>query len=63
MEISGRPANRSLSRTPTSVAKIAADAESMTDGSIVSAPTEPCGSTTTLTPAFVPAAANASAAM
>ncbi len=48
--ITGRPANRSMSRTPTSVAKIAADAPAMIAGSIGVTLPEPCGSTWTRRP-------------
>ncbi len=48
--MTGRPANRSRSRTPTSVAKITAAADLMTSPGIGSTPPEPCVSTRMSTP-------------
>jgi hypothetical protein len=60
---SGRPANRSRSRTGTSVAKIAASASAIRAGSSHSTLPEPWGSTTSSTPAALPACSRPSAAM
>ena len=61
--ITGRPANRSLSRTPTSVAKMAAEALAMIAGSSGVTLPEPCGSTCSSTPAARAACSRPSAAM
>ena len=59
----GLPANRSLSRTGTSWAKITPSAAAMTAGSSRVNPAEPCVSTTSSTPAARPAFSSDSAAM
>ncbi len=61
--ITGRPAKRSLSRTPTSVAKMAALARAMMAGSSGTTLPEPCGSTWISTPAALAACSRPSAAM
>ena len=59
----GLPAKRSLSFTPTSVAKMTASAPAIVDGSSGVLPDEPCVSTCSVTPASLAAATSESAAM
>ena len=59
----GLPANRPLSLTPTSVAKMTASASAMVDADNGVLPDDPCVSTCIVAPAFFAAAARESAAM
>ena len=62
-ETTGLPANRPRSRTPTSTAKMTADAAAMVAGESGLEPAEPWVSTAIGTPALAAAASSASAAM
>ena len=62
-ETTGLPAKRPRSRTPTSTAKMTADAAAMVSGGSGFAPAEPWVSTAIGTPALAAAASSASAAM
>ena len=61
--MTGLPAKRPLSFTPTSVAKMTASAPAIVDASSGVLPDEPCVSTCSVTPASLAAATSESAAM